>query len=76
MESRLAYLNDFKLLTAEFNSKTSYFTINASTMSPCIDSIKTPEFDPTLHEKLKQYLRLLDKSRKTNGYDLFESDIM
>lgn len=75
IESRLSYLNEFKLLTAEFNSKTSYFTINASTMNPCIDSIKTPEFDPSLHEKLKQYLILLDKSRKTNGFELFKTDI-
>jgi sulfatase maturation enzyme AslB (radical SAM superfamily) len=75
MEARLEYLKEFKLLAAEFNSKVSYFRINDNTMVPCIDSIKNPEYDPKLHENLKLYVKVLDKSRKLNGVELFKTEL-
>lgn len=75
MEQRMKYLKEFKLLAAEFNSKVSYFRINDSTMTPCIDSIKNPEFNEELHNHLHQYVKVLDKSRKTNGYELFKTEL-
>ena len=44
-------------------------------MIPCIDSIKNPEYDPELHENLKRYVRVLDKSRKLNGVELFKTEL-
>ena len=74
-EQRMTYLKEFKLLAAEFNSKVSYFRINDSTMIPCVDSIKNPEFSEELHTQLHQYVKVLDKSRKTNGYELFKTEL-
>ena len=75
MEKRLAWLKEFKLLAAEFNSKVSYFRINDSTMTPCIDSIKNPEYSEELNKQLKQYVQVLDKSRKLNGVELFKEEL-
>jgi len=75
MEARLTYLKEFKLLAAEFNSTVSYFRINDSTMIPCIDSIKNPEYDPTLHENLIRYVKVLDKSRNISGIELFKTEL-
>lgn len=74
-ETRMQWLKEFKLMAAEFNSKVSYFRINDSTMNPCIDSVKSPEYDPELHEKLKQYISVLDKSRSINGLELFKTEL-
>lgn len=75
MEKRLAWLKEFKLLAAEFNSKVSYFRINDSTMTPCIDSIKNPEYSEELNKQLRQYVEVLDKSRKLNGVELFKEEL-
>ena len=74
-ETRMLWLKEFKLMAAEFNSKVSYFRINDSTMNPCIDSVKTPEYDPELHKQLKQYISVLDKSRSLNGTELFKTEL-
>jgi hypothetical protein len=75
MEKRLECIKEFKLLAAEFNSKVSYFRINDSTMNPCIDSIKTPPYDPELQTQLQHYIRVLDKSRNLNGIELFKTEL-
>jgi hypothetical protein len=75
LDTRIDWLNQFKLLASEFNSKVSYFRINDSTMTPCIDSIKSPEFDPELHARLRQYVMVLDKSRKLKGVELFNEEL-
>ena len=75
MEKRLSWLKEFKLLAAEFNSKVSYFRINDSTMTPCIDSIKNPEYSEELNKQLKQYVNVLDRSRKLKGIELFKEEL-
>lgn len=75
MEKRLSWLKEFKLLAAEFNSKVSYFRINDSTMTPCIDSIKNPEYDEELNRQLHRYVGVLDRSRNLNGAQLFETEL-
>lgn len=75
MEKRLQWLKEFKLLAAEFNSKVSYFRINDSTMTPCIDSIKNPEYSEELNMQLKQYVNVLDRSRKLKGLELFKEEL-
>lgn len=75
MDTRMQWLKEFKLLAAEFNSKVSYFRINESTMNPCIDSVKTPEYNPELHQQFKQYISVLDKSRSLNGMELFKTEL-
>ena len=75
MEQRLAYLKEFKLLAAEFNSKVSYFRISDTTMTPCVDSIKNPEYDEELNRQLHRYVEVLDRSRNLNGVKLFETEL-
>lgn len=75
MEARLLYLKEFKLLAAEFNSTVSYFRISENTMTPCIDSIKNPKYDPELHENLIRYVKVLDKSRDISGTELFKTEL-
>jgi hypothetical protein len=75
MEARLLYLKEFKLLAAEFNSTVSYFRISENTMTPCIDSIKNPAYDPELHENLIRYVKVLDKSRDISGIELFKTEL-